>query len=375
MKKSGLARGISVSLVAAAALLTTGSVQAQATGGSSLFPNGLSGAERNRMFMRLGYTHAFNKSKSGDVYDVTGPVATRAEINAAFNTLKAISSTSDPLFNGEVGFDDLAHSSNQYLLAQTGVMSYLNSNNVVAIGTPVGIKANVADAGTPTLSLGYWLDAGYKWTIEAFLLAVPLNVSAYGEGTNPRGKPNGVSGKEVITTKMLPPLGIVSYNFGGKDSLVRPYIGLGATYAVFFDTKATQAFERYAGGSTTVSLKNAFAIGPFAGIQTRLSDNWHLNLSVGQLKLKTTATMSTANTSIRSGDAVLYDYDPGLTAALTVTGEGAWDGSPDKGMTTAVMETIAKARTGNSNSLGTFVRKQDQSITTTILTVSVGYNF
>ncbi|MDE2434543.1 MAG: hypothetical protein KGN37_17070 [Burkholderiales bacterium] len=368
MKISGLVRGISVSLVAAATLvLATDLVQAQTTTGSPLFPKGLSGIERNRMFMRLGYTTAFIKTKSGDAYDVTGPVVSKADLTAA-----ATLGDNDAAL-AAIGRSDLSTSNfdvdptGTYALA-VGALNAAIGPNGVGLGTPPGIKAKSGNAGTPTLSMGYWLDDEYRWAVEAFVLAVPLTVKAYGDGINPSGKPNGLNGKEIITTKLLPPMVVASRYFGGKDSLIRPYLGVGAMYGIFFDSKSTDVLNVYEGNKTSVSLKNAFGVGPFAGMIGQLTDQWHLNLSVGQIQLRTKATLTTSNTIIKTGAPVTFDYSKSVVTAIQIKGTDI-----DTQMTTKLMELVALSK-GQSD-LGSFVRKQDQKFTNTIVTVSVGRSF
>lgn len=375
MQKTGAVRQSILALCAGiSCAMSAQSVQAQAV--NSIFPADMPSATRDRLFMRLGYTSAFIKTKSGEAYDVTGDVMSRADLAAALQRGIDISDPgsasydpSSPYYDGEGGAYDIGKS----VLLGNGTTTFgaLGAVGLNGLGTPTGIKAKAGNAGTPTLSVGYWLTEDHAWGLEAFVLAAPLTIKAYGDGVNSAGRPNGISGKHIITTKLLPPLAVLARHFGGKDAVFRPYLGVGAMYAVFFDAKAEQALNSYVGGKTTVSLKNAAGVGPFAGLVANINDEWHVNLSVGQVQLKTTATLTTTGTTFKTGDAVLNDYPTRIATALD-RGEQLWAGDPSSGLTTSVAAMVAETRGGT---LGTFVRKQEQRFTNTIVTFSVGKSF
>jgi len=327
---------------------------------------------RGNMFMRLGVTSVFNKNKSGDAYDVTGPVITQKDLNDA-------AVRGDAILNGDYG----AELQNYYTLDSesganysTVVAAIRDAVPAVGLGTPAGIKARVGNGTTPTLSIGYWLSDDYTWVAEAYVLAAPITIKAYGEGTNYAGKPNGLSGKEILSTKLLPPVVMFGRYFRDQNATFRPYLGVGATYAVFFDGKTTSAYNQYVGGRSTVSLKNAFGIGPFAGLKTQMSDDWHVNFSVGQIKLKTEASLVTYNTKFVTGSDVIKDFNADLTTAVEFaeTPRGRFNVAPvDTRTTTKLMQLVALSK--NQSDLGTFERKQKQEITATIVTLSIGRTF
>lgn len=328
--------------------------------------------------MRLGYTSVLTKTSSGEAKDVTGPVLTKDEVSDAFETAKKISQVCarTETFAGvacEPRYDDLDNG-NQWALGQAVLSDAFRDNGLDGIGIPAGIKARAQrQAGTPTLSIGYWLDAERRWLLEGFVLAAPISVKVYGDGTREDGvTPNFINGKHIATVNLLPPLVVGSYHLLPKTSPVRPYVGVGATYAVFFGAESTAVLNQYTGGPTTVSTKNTFGVGPFAGLQAALSDVWHVNLSVGRLSLRTRNTIVTSNTVIRSGDPVLSDLTPGLSDAI-VLGEQLLNEAGVTDATTKIAELAARNK-GQAN-LGTFVRTQDMKITNTIITLSVGRSF
>jgi outer membrane protein len=358
---------------------------------NSIFPPDMSVKVRDRLFMRLGYVTAFLKTKSEDVKDLTGPVVTKQQLEAAFDRGYAIvdncNTLADPLSNQQcldyyVNQPDYVYSRDPSVVgAASLLLSEMTSEGLNGIGTPAGIKAKAQSrVGTPVISLGYWLDDDFKWLLEAYVLGAPLSVKLYGAGVRQDGTPNSISGKHIATTKLLPPVVIGSYNFGNKNSMFRPWVGVGGMYAIFFDARATPFLEDYVGGKTTITTQNTFGFGPFAGIQSAVSDDWHVNLSVGQVTLKATSKLVTSGTQIKTGSAVLNDLSPEISRLINIVGERFWaeqrDGvpAPTGGITTALMGLV-KLNNNNAADLGTYVREQKMKITNTLVTLSVGRSF
>ena len=383
MPSTSFRRVATAAAVAVAAVLATlPTAPAQAAEYNSIFPQGWDKSMRSRMFMRIGYVSTFTRTKSEDARDITGFVTSRADLNAAIDSARDIAAA---CANGITPTN--AADCNRYddfsggLYWDAIVRDVLNTqgfdaDGVAGIGTPAGIKVRAQkQVGTPALSVGYWLDEDRNWLIEGFVLAKPLSIKLYGEGKRPDGTPNSLNGKELVTTKLLPPLVIGSYNFGTPKWPVRPYVGLGVMYAVFFDAKTTAFFDEYQGGKTTVSTRNTFGAGPFVGLQSPITDDWHVNLSVGQIGLRTTSRLVTSNTTIKSGADVLKDLTPNLVNAIQAGDDLVKNqvGTGLDGATTLLTELVARNR-GQAN-LGSYVREQKVRINNTIVNISVGRSF
>lgn len=344
---------------------------------NSIFPAGWDSKVRDRLFMRIGYTSVITKTRSEDARDLSGFVLSRQDINGAIDTAALCSTNpSDPRLAGLncARYDDQAGGIVWDTFVRGSIVrDGLDAEGVSGIGTPPGIRArSQKNIGTPTVSIGYWLDQDRKWLLEGYVLAAPLKVDITGEGTNPSGQPNGINGKVIATTKLLPPLVIGSYNFGEANAMFRPYVGVGAMYAVFFGAKATPDLERYVGGPTTITTKNTFGFGPFLGLKTAINEDWHINISVGRIGLRAESRLVTSNTQIRSGDQVISDLAPRLVSAIT-EGDGIAIGDGSVPASTLVNELVAFNK--GQTSLGTFVREQKMKLTNTIINVSVGMNF
>lgn len=331
----------------------------------------LSKALRERAFMRAGVVYANAKTTSGEAYDVTGPVVRKGDLGAAAPTsgLPGPATTSGTVQNNMV-------------FAGTQLDNALTALGMDSLGAPAGVRARAAsDLATPTISVGYYLTDDFTWMVEAYVLARPLESKIYGEGMNVNNKPIAINGKHILSTKLLPPVVTLGRYWGDKDAKFRPYAGAMAMYAIFFDTKATQTLNEYMGGGspgdTSVSIKNAFGIGPALGFKYQFSDDWHVSLNVGSVKLKTQASLVTRNTTITTNSPVINDYPQRIIDAIETT-KSTFDSSAyyaDRGgSVTVFMKGLATSRGGNDG-LGTFVRKQETTLTNTLMMLSVGRTF
>lgn len=350
--------------------LFAGSVHAEVEPDAS-FSLKLATALRERTFMRAGLISVHVKTSSGDTYDVTGPVLREGDLLRARSTLFPTA----PAF-GTPGFELYQGLG----LAGPVIDSAIRSSGLTGIGTPAGIKARADDnMQTPAISIGYYLTDDFTWLVEAYVLAMPLKSKIYGDGVNSLFEPNGLNGKHILSTKLLPPTVMLGRYWGDKNAKFRPYTGLAATYAIFFDSKAERSLSTYVGGDTSVSIKNAFGIGPAVGFKYQINDDWHASLNIGSVKLKTQATLTTRNTVIRAGDAVLNDYSPDIRNAIINTSiplEGAFPTTfRSEGAVTVLMRAVSQARGLSDGNLGTYVRKQDTTLTNTLFMFSVGRSF
>ncbi|HEX5371117.1 MAG TPA: OmpW family outer membrane protein [Aquabacterium sp.] len=423
MNRFGWSRACVSAAVCVAMTMAAGVVRAEDGGEDSLSLKIAKALRSDRLFVRAGGIYVKIKTKSGDTYDVTGPVMTTAELENVFynNTPDDAELTAllakYPNVDFTHGVDrpiDVFYTlfSRQvsgsvpdgFLLDPTFglplLTNYLRSQNLVGIGTPPGITGAASpEAGTAGVSLGYYLDDDYKWLVESYILAAPISTSVSVRGTAPNltgggTHPIAINGAKIITTKIVPPLVMFGRYWGDKSAKFRPYTGVAAMYAMFMDTKATQTLNNYVGGSnpgdTTVSLKNAFGMGPVVGMKYQYDDKWHASLNVGLVKLKTQATLTTRNTYIASGAAILNDL--GAISEKIATGEGVY-GTPagsgpalardvvvrNGGLVTMITKGVIADRfaagQGDGKTLGTYVRKTDTELTNTIFMFSVGRTF
>ena len=105
---------------------------------------------------------------------------------------------------------------------------------------------------------------------------------------------NGLAGLgEVADTWVLPPTLTLQYHFA-PDAKVRPYVGAGLNYTIFYNADASQSLNA-AIGDTKVKLKDSFGYALQAGVDIDLTKKVFLNLDVKYIDMDTTATLRTGN--------------------------------------------------------------------------------
>ncbi|MFZ5521010.1 MAG: OmpW/AlkL family protein [Pseudomonadota bacterium] len=313
-------------------------------------------AAPKRFFARVGYTYIKPNTRSSETKDISGPVIDYGEIRNGGYTY------ANPFTGVIVG---------------AGLDAAMQYDGISGLGIPSGVKAEAKGAGTPTVELGMFLDEEQKWAVQGYVLAIPFDNSIEGRGTVTHRdintgavvltKRNYLDGKTVVKTKQLPPTFVLNRYFGERNAKWRPSVGVGVTYAIFFESEATDVLNEYSGGKTEVKIKNAFGAGPFVGLQYQLTDNIHISGALGYIKLKTEAKLTTANTRFTAASPVLTDY----SGAVGTTNQGMINTS-QRPLVDDMLATIAAARGG---SLGTYTRVMKTELDPWVFNVSVGYSF
>lgn len=118
---------------------------------------------------------------------------------------------------------------------------------------------------------------------------------------------SGVTGGigELASTWVLPPTLTVQYHFNPAGT-VRPYVGAGVNYTLFYSEKASSGLEG-AVGTTDVDLDDSFGWALQAGVDIAVSDKMFLNLDAKWIDIDTTATLRTEALGTQSVDV---DIDP-----------------------------------------------------------------
>lgn len=96
----------------------------------------------------------------------------------------------------------------------------------------------------------------------------------------------GLSGVgNIAEVSHLPPTLVAQYYFGDKKDRLRPYLGVGINYTMFFDEKFNQTGKN--AGLSDLSLKNSWGVAAQAGLDYNLDDNWLLNASLWWMDIDT----------------------------------------------------------------------------------------
>lgn len=144
-----------------------------------------------------------------------------------------------------------------------------------------GEKVKVNNSVMPEVDVTYMATD----TIGFELIASTTKHSASGRS----GTTGGIG--KLASTWVLPPTLTAQYHFA-PTAKVRPYVGAGINYTVFWNEKASKGLEN-AVGRTRVHMKDSVGWAAQAGIDVDLTSRVFLNLDVKYIDIDTTARLST----------------------------------------------------------------------------------
>ncbi|HLD95031.1 MAG TPA: OmpW family protein [Alphaproteobacteria bacterium] len=138
---------------------------------------------------------------------------------------------------------------------------------------PIGGKASVSSDVIPELDFSYFFTKN---------IALELILGTSHHKVRATGTSDGdFNGSKV---KLLPPILSLQYHFTQLSQKVKPYLGAGLNYTIFYDAKK--------GDFTSISYKNKFGYALQAGVDVNIQGSWYFNIDVKKLWLKTTATIN-----------------------------------------------------------------------------------
>jgi outer membrane protein len=104
------------------------------------------------------------------------------------------------------------------------------------------------------------------------------------------------------------------YRFMEAQAKFRPYVGLGLTYAYFYDETGSgrlTATTNPGGPATSLSVDGKWALTPQIGATFAIGDKWFVDLHYSKSKLSTTTHFSTGQHLDIALDPVSYGIDVG----------------------------------------------------------------
>ncbi|WP_028102043.1 OmpW/AlkL family protein [Pseudoduganella violaceinigra] len=164
----------------------------------------------------------------------------------------------------------------------------VTSGDVTAPSKP-GIKAEVGSDTKPIFSVGYMITDNVSTEL---MLGAPYKHTLYGAGS--------IEGTgKLATAEALPPTLFLQYRLFESTAAVRPYVGIGYSYAYFRkETGSAQltAVLNAGGTPSTYSLDAKHAVSAVIGGTVKISDRYYADMNVVKTKLKTRAHFSTGQT-------------------------------------------------------------------------------
>ncbi|MBW4331560.1 outer membrane beta-barrel protein [Stakelama sp. CBK3Z-3] len=122
-----------------------------------------------------------------------------------------------------------------------------------------------------------------------------------------RGTLGGID--KLASTWVLPPTLTLQYHFNPHGT-VRPYLGAGVNYTIFYSEDASDALEA-AIGDTKIKMDDSFGYALQAGVDMDLTDRVFVNFDLKYIDMDTTATLNTGG-AINQADIHIDPFVVGL---------------------------------------------------------------
>ena len=169
-----------------------------------------------------------------------------------------------------------------------------------------GASISVDDNAQLGLNFVYFFDS--NWAVELlaatpFTHDVTLNDPTAALG-GALGVPAGLDGAKLAEVTQLPPTLSALYYFD-TGSALKPYVGVGINYTIFFDESFESAPKSL--GLSNLELDGSFGYSVQVGADYDLGDNWSVNVSARYIDISTDATFDVAGDSIGKASV---DVDP-----------------------------------------------------------------
>jgi len=110
----------------------------------------------------------------------------------------------------------------------------------------------------------------------------------------------------IAETRLFPPALLVQYHLV-PDATIRPYAGLGAHYALFFDEKASSTLDRNLEGVSAFKLDNSVGLVAQIGADYSIDNDWFFNVDLKYMTIETSANFKSQTLGKMSVD---IDVDP-----------------------------------------------------------------
>ncbi|MFV0238171.1 MAG: OmpW/AlkL family protein, partial [Flavobacteriales bacterium] len=171
-------------------------------------------------------------------------------------------------------------------LRATGVIPN-TSSTIEAIGG----QADVSGAAIPELDFTYFITN--RFAVELILGTSKHDVRALG---------TAVGDLNLGEIRVLPPTLTFQYHHPALQGKIKPYLGAGVNYTVFYDAEAGP-------GLNSVDYDNSFGFAAQAGMDIFASDKYFLNFDVKKIWLNTNVTVD-ATDALGAVVGADVDLDP-----------------------------------------------------------------
>ncbi|MBE7940882.1 MULTISPECIES: OmpW family outer membrane protein [Ramlibacter] len=188
-------------------------------------------------------------------------------------------------------------------IGATTIDPQVSSGNLTAPSLPntqVDVKKNTQLSG----GIGYMLSD--QWAVQV-PLALPYRHDIVGAGA--------IAGAGKLgDVNVVPATVFVQYFFGAPGAKVRPYLGVGPTYAKSYHERSTGTLSALTGGNpTTFSVDSRWGVTAEAGATIAFGERYFVDLMVGKTLLKTTTHLSTGQQITTKLDPLVLSVGVGMS--------------------------------------------------------------
>jgi len=166
-------------------------------------------------------------------------------------------------------------------------------------------KSDVGAASQITGGVSYMYTDNFSVDLP---LAMPFKHKLYGAGAL-------AAAGQIGEVQALPMTVFFQYRFMEPTASVRPYVGLGPTYAYFSNASgsgALTAMTNPGGPPTTLQVDSQFTFTAQVGASIAINDKWFVDVFYAKTPLKTKNTLSTGQTMDVTLDPVSYGLAVGM---------------------------------------------------------------
>ena len=167
------------------------------------------------------------------------------------------------------------------LVRVRGIMVAPNESSSGITPTFPAERVKVSNSVMPEIDFTYMLT---KHVGTELILATTKHEASGKTGTT------GSIGK-LASTWVLPPTLTLQYHFA-PEGPIRPYVGAGINYTIFYSEKASSGLEA-AVGKTDVHMSPSFGYALQAGVDVPLSERTFVNLDVKYIDMDTNTRLTT----------------------------------------------------------------------------------
>jgi outer membrane protein len=137
----------------------------------------------------------------------------------------------------------------------------------------------------PELDITYMITR--NWGVELILGYTEHTVKAH-KSADATARGLGLTGSsDVIDTKVLPPTLLLQYHFR-PDADIRPYVGVGINYTLFFDEEVPND-SLVSNAGDDIKLDSSWGFAAQAGVDVAINQDWFMNFDVKYIDIDTEA--------------------------------------------------------------------------------------